>query len=289
MIMEKVRLPVLVSVESMQSAADEWRRQGLTIALVPTMGYLHEGHASLIRRAREIADRVVVSIFVNPRQFGPNEDFAGYPRDLGRDTELCEREGADLIFSPEAAALYSPEFQTGVNVARLSQGLCGASRPGHLEGVATVVTVLFHAVKPHFAVFGAKDFQQAAVVRRMTQDLQFDIKIDVAPIVREPSGLAMSSRNTYLSDQERAEATVLYQSLRLAETLVHDGERDAGRLLNAMQTLIDGMASSRIDYIALVDPDTLEPVQQIEKDVQALLAVYIGSTRLIDNHRIALK
>ncbi|HNW58463.1 MAG TPA: pantoate--beta-alanine ligase [bacterium] len=279
-------ITVVTRPEEMRAQADLWRSQGLTIALVPTMGYLHEGHASLIRRARQLADRVVVSIFVNPIQFGPNEDFAAYPRDLARDQALAACEGADLVFTPEAADFYPTDFQSSVHVARLTEGLCGASRPGHFDGVTTVVTLLFHLVKPHVAVFGAKDYQQAAVVRRMTRDLSFGIAIEVVPIVREASGLALSSRNSYLSEQQRAEATVLYQSLRLAEALVHSGEQDAGRVIAAMQTLIDGMASSRIDYIALVDPDTLEPVQQITRDVQALLAVYIGQTRLIDNLRL---
>ncbi|HOT98143.1 MAG TPA: pantoate--beta-alanine ligase [bacterium] len=282
-------LTVIVRPEEMRAQADLWRSQGLTIALVPTMGFLHEGHASLIRRARELADRVVVSIFVNPIQFGPNEDFAAYPRDLEKDKALVTREGTDLLFVPEAADLYPSGFQTSVHVERLTAGLCGASRPGHFDGVTTVVTLLFHLAKPHIAVFGAKDYQQAAVVRRMTRDLCFGIAIEVAPIVRESSGLAMSSRNSYLSAQQRAEATVLYHALRLAEALVRSGERDAGQIIAAMRILIDGIASSRIDYIALVDPDTLEPVQHIVADVQALLAVYIGRTRLIDNMRLAVK
>ena len=287
--MEEVALQVLIPPEEMRNQAEQWRREGLQIALVPTMGYLHEGHASLIRRAREKADKVVVSIFVNPLQFGPREDYADYPRDLNRDIALAVREGADLIFAPEVSALYGPDFQTTLHVDKLSQGLCGASRPGHFDGVTTVVALLFHLVKPHLAVFGAKDYQQAAVVRRMTKDLFFDVEIDVAPIVREASGLALSSRNSYLSDQERAEATVLYQSLRLAESLVQQGERDSAQLIAAMQALIDGMASSRIDYIAVVDPDTLAPVEEIEDDVQVLLAVFIGETRLIDNLRISVK
>lgn len=275
--------------EEMRAQAELWRSQGSTIALVPTMGFLHEGHASLIRRARQLADRVVVSLFVNPIQFGPNEDFAAYPRDLEHDKAVVAREGADLLFLPEAADLYPAGFQTSVHVEGLTAGLCGASRPGHFDGVTTVVTLLFHLTRPHIAVFGAKDYQQAAVVRRMTRDLGFGIAIEVAPIVREASGLAMSSRNSYLSPQQRAEATVLYQSLRLAEGLVRSGEREAAAVIAAMQILIDGMASSRVDYIALVDPDTLEPVRQITGDVQAMLAVYIGRTRLIDNMRLAVK
>lgn len=285
--MEMSEIPVVTSPAGMAAMTERWRLAGETIALVPTMGYLHEGHASLIRRAREKAGKVVVSIFVNPIQFGPNEDYASYPRDLKGDIALAAAEGADLIFAPEAAALYGPDFQTTVSVANITQGLCGASRPGHFAGVTTVVALLFNLVRPHLAVFGAKDYQQAAVIRRMSADLFFGIEIDVAPIVRESSGLALSSRNSYLSPQERAEATVLFQSLRLAEGVVRSGERDAGKVIEAMRELIDGVASSRIDYIAIVDPDSLEPVTVIDRDVRALLAVYIGTTRLIDNLRIS--
>jgi len=284
--MEEIMLPVVTSPAEMAAQAERWRKAGETIALVPTMGCLHEGHASLIRRARQKAGKVVVSIFVNPIQFGPNEDYASYPRDLKGDTALAAAEGADLIFAPEASALYGPDFQTTISVAKLTAGLCGASRPGHFNGVTTVVALLFHLVKPHLAVFGAKDYQQAAVIRRMNTDLFFGIEIDVAPIVREPSGLALSSRNSYLSPQERAEATVLFQSLRLAEGLVQAGERNAGKITAAMRGLIDGVASSSIDYIAIVDPDSLAPVEEIDREVQVLLAVRIGTTRLIDNGRI---
>jgi pantoate--beta-alanine ligase len=288
MMMEELAVPVLMVPAEMRTAAEQWRREGLTIALVPTMGFLHEGHASLIRRAREKADKVVVSIFVNPIQFGPNEDYTTYPRDLAADMVVAAREGADIIFAPEAANIYGPAYQTSVSVAKLSQGLCGASRPGHFDGVTTVIALFFNLIRPHIAVFGAKDFQQTAVVRRMTADLFFNIEIDVAPTVRENSGLALSSRNNYLSEQERAEATVLYQSLRLAGELIKNGERDASRVIAAMQTLIDGMASSRIDYISIVDPEALDPVQQITGDVQIVLAVFFGKTRLIDNCRISL-
>ena len=285
--MEEIILPVVTSPADMAAQAERWRTAGETIALVPTMGFLHEGHASLIRRARQKAGKTVVSIFVNPIQFGPNEDYASYPRDLKSDIALAGAEGADLIFAPEASALYGADFQTSVCVAKLTEGLCGASRPGHFNGVTTVIALLFHLVKPHLAVFGAKDYQQAAVIRRMNADLRFGIEIDVAPIVREPSGLALSSRNSYLSPQERAEATVLFQSLRLADGLVQAGERNADKIIAAMRGLIDGVASSNIDYIAIVDPDSLEPVKEIDREVQVLLAVRIGTTRLIDNGRIS--
>lgn len=287
--MEKRTLHRIMRPEQMRETAEGWRRDNLTIALVPTMGFLHEGHLNLIRQARVAADKVVVSIFVNPIQFGAGEDFEKYPRDLQNDLALLATEGVDALFEPRPEDIYGPHFQTRINVTELSQGLCGAARPGHFEGVATVVGILFNLVRPHIAIFGAKDYQQAAVVRRMSADLHFGIEIVVAPIIREASGLAMSSRNSYLSDQERAEATVLYQSLHLAEKLAADGERQAEKILTAVRDLIDSMASTRIDYIALVDTVTLEPVTQIEGDVQLLLAVFVGSTRLIDNCRINIE
>lgn len=287
--MEKRTLHRITRPAQMRETAEGWRRDKLTIALVPTMGFLHEGHLSLIRQARAAADKVVVSIFVNPIQFGAGEDFEKYPRNMERDLALLAAEGVDALFEPRPEDIYGPLFQTRISVTTLSQGLCGAARPGHFEGVATVVGILFNLVRPHIAIFGAKDYQQAAVVRRMTADLHFGIEIVVAPIVREASGLAMSSRNSYLSDQERAEATVLYQSLRLAEKLAAGGERQAEKIITAVKELIDSMASTRIDYVALVDPATLEPVTQIEGDVQLLLAVFVGSTRLIDNCRINIE
>ncbi len=278
----------VTTIGEMQALSEQWRKQGVSIGLVPTMGYFHDGHLSLIRHARQRCKVVVVSIFVNPIQFGVDEDFEQYPRDLERDSRMAAEAGADVLFAPAAAAMYGATFQTAVQVKQITQGLCGASRPGHFEGVTTVVCKLFHIVKPHLAVFGAKDYQQAMTIRRMIIDLDFDIDLDLAPIVREESGLALSSRNEYLSPEERREAAILFQSLRLAERLILQGERDPEKVLLAMQAMIDAVASSKIDYIALVDPETLTPVQVIDRNIRILLAVYIGKTRLIDNYLVEL-
>ncbi len=247
------------------------------------MGFLHEGHLSLIREAGRRTDRVVVSIFVNPTQFGPNEDFAAYPRDFERDRKLTEAEGADIIFNPAAVEMYPPGHCTHVDVDSLTETLCGASRPGHFRGVTTVVTKLFTAVKPHVAVFGQKDAQQAAVIRRMTVDLNLDVEIVVAPIVREADGLAMSSRNVYLSPSERADATILRKSLLAADDLFQKGERDASVLVRSVKSMIESRPSARIDYVALSDPDTLQPMDEARSGALLAVAVFIGKTRLIDN------
>ncbi len=284
----KDSVQIVTSPAEMRAMAEAWRKQELSIALVPTMGYLHDGHLSLVRHARQRAKIVVVSIFVNPMQFGANEDFDKYPRDLERDCKMVAEEGADVVFAPAATEMYGESFQTTVQVRELTRGLCGASRPGHFDGVTTVVCKLFNIVKPHLAVFGAKDYQQAMVVRRMIIDLNLNIDLDLAPIVREESGLAMSSRNEYLSAEERAEAAILFQSLRMAERLILQGERDPEKVQSAMSAMIDAVASSKIDYIALVDPESLMPVSVIDRNIRILLAVYIGRTRLIDNYLVEL-
>ena len=276
-------MKIVSDIREMQQLAGHYRQQGKTIGFVPTMGYLHEGHLSLMRRARPQCDILVVSIFVNPTQFGPNEDFERYPRDFERDERLCREVGVDVVFYPTADAMYPRPYLTYVNVEKLSETMCGASRPGHFRGVTTVVTKLFNIVQPHIAVFGQKDYQQSLIIRQMVRDLNFDVQIDVAPIVREADGLAMSSRNKYLSPEERQQALVLYRSLTRAEELIREGERNADALLQAMQTIISEAPDARIDYIAIVDAETLEPLSTVRHNTVIALAVYIGTTRLIDN------
>ncbi len=276
-------MKIISKIQEMQKESDALRQAGRIIGFVPTMGYLHEGHLSLIRLAKLRADVVVLSIFVNPTQFGPQEDFERYPRDFERDENLAKKEGVDILFCPSVEEMYPPGYSTWVNVEKLTETLCGASRPGHFRGVTTVCTKLFLAVKPHFAVFGQKDAQQAVVIRRMVKDLNFGIDIIVAPIVREPDGLAMSSRNLYLSPEEKMAALVIPQSLRLAEAMVKEGERDASRIVGAMREKINTQPQVRVDYIAVVHPETLEPLQQITTEALIAIAAYVGKARLIDN------
>ncbi len=276
-------MKIVSDIREMQQLAGHYRQQGKTIGFVPTMGYLHEGHLSLMRRARPQCDILVVSIFVNPTQFGPNEDFERYPRDFERDERLCREVGVDVVFYPTADAMYPRPYLTYVNVEKLSETMCGASRPRHFRGVTTVVTKLFNIVQPHIAVFGQKDYQQSLIIRQMVRDLNFDVEIDVAPIVREADGLAMSSRNKYLSPEERQQALVLYRSLTRAEELIREGERNVDTLLQAMKTVISEAPDARIDYIAIVDAETLEPLSTVRHNTVIALAVYIGTTRLIDN------
>lgn len=254
-----------------------------SVGFVPTMGYLHEGHLSLVRRARAENDYVVASIFVNPTQFGPREDYQTYPRDLGRDLALLEREGVDLVFTPEAEEVYPPSFDTWVEVGKITERLEGDFRPGHFRGVATVVIKLFNLVQPHRAYFGQKDAQQALVIRKMAADLNMDLEVVVLPTVREPDGLAMSSRNTYLDPQERQAALVLPQALALAERLWGEGERSAERLRREMKALIQGEPLVRIDYVSVADASTLEELERVDWPALVSLAVWIGRTRLIDN------
>ena len=254
-----------------------------TWGFVPTMGYLHEGHLSLVRRARAENDRVAVSIFVNPTQFGPHEDYARYPRDLERDLRLLEPLGVDLVFVPSVEEMYPPGFQTWVIVEEVSRPLEGASRPGHFRGVTTVVAKLFNILQPDRAYFGQKDAQQTVVIRRMVQDLNIPVEIVICPTVREPDGLAMSSRNTYLNPEERRAATVLFRALQAAKARYEAGERDAEGLREAMRGVIRAEPLARIDYVSVADPETLQELERVEGPALLSLAVYIGTTRLIDN------
>lgn len=261
----------------------EWKKEGLSIGLVPTMGYLHEGHASLIKKAREENDRVIVSDFVNPIQFGPTEDLESYPRDFDADCALCESIGADLIFHPAADEMYFPDFSTHVDVDGVSAGLCGKSRPIHFRGVCTVVSKLFNISEADRAYFGQKDAQQLAVVRRMVRDLNVNIQIVGCPIIREEDGLAKSSRNTYLSAEERQAATVLNKALTEGRRMIENGENDAKAVKNKIRAIIEAEPLAKIDYVEIVDWNQLEEVESTEGDILAAVAVYIGKTRLIDN------
>lgn len=269
----------------MMLLARELRAEGRRIGFVPTMGALHEGHLSLMSHAREMSDTVIVSIFVNPAQFGPQEDFDRYPRDLALDTELAFTRGVDFIFAPTPEEMYPDGFCTYVMLEGLSDRLEGASRPGHFRGVTTVVNKLFNIIHPHYAFFGRKDAQQVIIIKRMVRDLALDVEIAVGPTVREEDGLALSSRNVYLSTDERKAATVLRRALERSRTMYNSGERDVGRLITSMRSLIEAEPLARIDYIAITDTTHLEFVETIPSDRPTLisLAVFLGSTRLIDN------
>ncbi len=271
--------------QRMTSVARKIRReQDRTIGLVPTMGALHEGHLSLVREARRMCDVVVVSVFVNPTQFGPGEDFEHYPRDLTKDTALLTDYNVDYIFAPTVEEMYPRGFSTYVNVEGLSEQLEGASRPGHFRGVATVVTILFNTVRPDFAFFGQKDAQQALVIRRLVRDLAFDTEIVVLPIVREDSGLAISSRNLYLTPDEQKSATVIHRALAQAKKAYKEGERSAGRIAEVIRTTVESEPRARLDYVTVSDAETLERVDKIdERPTLIAIAAYIGKTRLIDN------
>ena len=276
-------MKIVKSVSEMQQLADLWRRDGKVIALVPTMGYLHEGHLALMRAAREEGDVLVISIFVNPIQFGPHEDYERYPRDTERDLRLAESVNVDVVFAPEVKEMYPDGFQTIVDVTELSKPLCGKSRPGHFKGVATVVTKLFNIVKPHIAVFGEKDFQQLVIIRRMVKDLNMDVRIIGHPIVREDDGLAMSSRNVYLSPEERKVALRLSQSLKKARRLVAQSVLDAQEILKAVISHLCQDGALRLDYAELRDTETLEEVSVVNKPTLLAIAAFVGKTRLIDN------
>ncbi len=263
------------------------KAQGKLVGLVPTMGALHEGHLSLIRQARQDTGFVVISIFVNPTQFGPGEDLEAYPRAVDEDQKLAQEEGVDLVFAPDAREMYPAGYASFVEVERLGEGLCGRSRPGHFRGVATVVAKLFHIVGPDIAYFGQKDAQQAAVIKRMAADLDMAVSIRVLPTVRDADGLALSTRNRYLTPGERQDARVLYQALMRAKSLIEEGERHSEKILEAMRKLIQSVSSARVDYIAVVHPETLEEIETIELQALVALAVYIGKTRLIDNLLVA--
>jgi pantoate--beta-alanine ligase len=282
-------MEVIESISEMKNLAKEWKRKGLSIGFVPTMGYLHEGHLALVRRTKELSDRVVVSIFVNPIQFAPGEDYQRYPRDLERDKALLEKEGVDVLFSPKAQEMYPPEFQTYVEVKELSSGLCGRYRAGHFVGVATVVLKLFNIVQPDIAVFGEKDYQQLKVIQRMVQDLNLDVKIISHPTVREEDGLAMSSRNTYLSPEERKSAIALYKALNLAEELINQGERRVATLKEKLKEFIESYPYTKVQYIEFVHPETLKEVERVDEPTLLALAVFVGKARLIDNKIIIPK
>lgn len=277
-------MKVVRTISQMQALADVLHREGKSIGFVPTMGYLHEGHLSLMRIARPRCDSLVVSIFVNPTQFGPNEDFEKYPRDFDHDEALCRQEKVDIIFYPDVSEMYTPPYYTYVVVETLTETMCGRSRPGHFRGVTTVVSKLFNIVKPQLAVFGQKDYQQALVIQQMVRDLNFDIEILVGPIIREADGLAMSSRNKYLSPEERRRALCLYESLQLARRMIQQGERKSQNIERKMRAHILETGKGEIDYIAIVDAHTLEPLQTLRGKTLIALAVKIGQTRLIDNH-----
>ncbi len=279
-------MEIFRTAEAIQQFALAANRSGKRIAIVPTMGCLHPGHLSLIHRARELADTVIVTVFVNPAQFGPNEDFARYPRVFEHDRELCEANGADVIFAPAPEDMYNDDHSTWVEEAELSRGLCGASRPGHFRGVTTVVAKLFNLTLPAVAVFGQKDAQQALVIRRMARDLNFPVQIEIAPLVRDPDGLALSSRNRYLSEEERQRALVLSHSLFAARAALQEtGAEGIPGVLAAMRHEIERV-NGCIDYLEALDADTLRPARAETKELLLVLAVYIGATRLLDNQRV---
>ena len=276
-------ITIVKTIEEVRAQVKAWRAEGLTVGLVPTMGYLHEGHQSLIARSVAENDRTVVSDFVNPIQFGPTEDLATYPRDIERDAALCESTGANLIFHPEADEMYAPDFCTYVDMDHLTKGLCGKTRPIHFRGVCTVVSKLFHIVQPDRAYFGQKDAQQLAVIRRMVRDLNMPLTIVGCPIIREEDGLAKSSSNTYLSAEERKAALCLSRGLNKGKAAVEAGETDAEKVKAIITAEIEAEPLSRIDYVEIVDWNNLEPVSSTEGSILAAVAVYIGKTRLIDN------
>ncbi|MFN4033533.1 MAG: pantoate--beta-alanine ligase [Fimbriimonadales bacterium] len=276
-------MEIVRTVEAVRQWTSGQRAAGRAVHFVPTMGYFHEGHLSLMRRAKADDGAVIVSIFVNPLQFGAGEDLDRYPRDLERDRRMAESVGVDALFVPEASEMYPEGYQTTVRVGALSQPLCGRSRPGHFEGVATVVLKLFNIVAPDRAYFGMKDYQQLRVVQQMTRDLNLPIEIVPCPIVREPDGLAMSSRNVYLTADERVAATVLYRSLQWAQAQAQAGERNATRLREGVYQQIAHEPLARIDYVEVVDAETLQPVERIERPTLIAVAAYFGKARLIDN------
>ena len=277
------------TLREMKKYLKEVRARRRRIALVPTMGYLHEGHLLLVREARRLASVVVVSIFVNPTQFGPNEDLDRYPRDMRGDLRKLRQEGVDVVFSPDAAEIYPERYQTYIDVTEVTRDYCGTSRPSHFRGVATVVTKLFTTIQPDVAVFGEKDFQQLVVIRRMVRDLGLDVDVVGLPTVREEDGLAMSSRNAYLSPAQRQQATTIYRGLRKAKRLLDSGERDAAELAAIAIDLLREEQDLVIDYVAVCDPETLERIPEVEKEAVLLVAVKVGDTRLIDNIRLEVK
>jgi len=274
---------IISGIKQMQKVSKRIRQKGQTVGFVPTMGALHAGHLSLIRKARKENDKVIVSIFVNPAQFGPKEDFKKYPRDLRADTQICRQAGVDIVFRPNLREMYPQDYRTYVNVGELSNLLCGKFRPGHFRGVATVVNKLFNIVRPEIAYFGQKDAQQAIIIQKMVKDLNMPLKIRIMPTVREENGLAMSSRNRYLTEQEKKDAAILSQALNLARRLIRRGNRDPLDIIRKMRQLISRKNNISVQYIAIVDLKGLKPQGKVKDDVLIALAVFIGKTRLIDN------
>ena len=271
------------TIKEVREIVNEWKKEGLSVGLVPTMGFLHEGHKSLIERSVKENDKTVVSVFVNPIQFAPNEDLEAYPRDIEHDKKLVSDAKADLIFNPEPEEMYGAHFTTLVNTTEVSENLCGAKRPIHFGGVCTVLTKLFNIVKPTRAYFGQKDAQQLAVVKRFVKDLNFDIEIIGCPIIREADGLAKSSRNTYLNKEERQAALILSKSLKLGLDKIKEGERDAKVIIDVITKSLQTEKLARIDYVSIVDNENIQYIDKIEGEILCAIAVYIGKTRLIDN------
>ncbi len=276
-------MKIVKTIEDVRNQIKEWRKQGLTVGLVPTMGYLHEGHASLIEASCRDNDRTVVSDFINPMQFGPTEDLESYPRDIALDAKVVESHGGDLIFNPEPEEMYHEGFSSFVDMTVLTQELCGLSRPVHFRGVCTVVTKLFNIIKPDRAYFGKKDAQQLAVIRHMADDLNMDIEIIGCPIIRESDGLAKSSRNTYLSEAERNAALILSKSIFLGMDMVRKGEKNCSVIINAMKQQINTEPLAKIDYVKIVDCATMQQISELDRPALCAIAVFIGKTRLIDN------
>jgi len=282
-------MEIITGIDQMKKKVRELKSEGKTIGFVPTMGFLHEGHLSLVRESMRRADVTVISIFVNPTQFGPGEDLKDYPRDLKRDSELLKKEGVDYLFIPEADEMYPEGYKTYVEPHDLQHKLCGRSRPVHFRGVCTVVLKLFNIINPDISFFGQKDAQQAIIITRMVQELNLDVEVEVLPTVREKDGLALSSRNIYLNAKERRAALVLSRSLREAQSMVEKGERKAAAILSRMKEIISNEPLARIDYVEIVDMEELDPLVRIEKEALAALAVFVGKARLIDNAILSLK
>lgn len=276
-------MKIVKTIAEVREQVKQWRAEGLTVGLVPTMGYLHEGHASLIDASHKDNDRTVVSDFVNPMQFSPNEDLESYPRDLAHDSELAEAHGCDMIFNPEPDEMYNKNFSSFVDMTVLTEELCGISRPIHFRGVCTVVNKLFNIVQPDKAYFGKKDAQQLAVIRHMVDDLNMNIEIVGCPIVRENDGLAKSSRNTYLNQDERKSAVILSKSLEAGKSLIRNGVTDCGKIIAEIKSVIDSEPLARIDYVKIVDAETIQQIETLDRPALCAMAVYIGKTRLIDN------
>lgn len=276
-------MKIIESVGKMKEASKAFNTKGKKVAFVPTMGYLHDGHLSLMKKGRDLGDILVVSVFVNPTQFGRGEDFERYPKDIARDKELCEGVGVDVLFVPSAEEMYPGGYQTYVDVEGVTKNLCGKARPGHFRGVATVVTKFFNIVRPHRALFGEKDFQQLVIIKRLVKDLDMDVEVIGMPIVREAGGLAMSSRNSYLSDKERRAALSIYRALKSAREVFDEGERSAKVILNEAKRVIEIEPMVVLDYLNLVEANTLEELDRVEGEALLAMAVWVGKTRLIDN------